>query len=88
MPVANGGIRKAKSTETKAAKRCLSTFSKSTWIMLYNLVCAGADFVSALICYAVFGSVIIFDGDTREGISTYSTRKLYHKNGQMKELMV
>lgn len=56
MLVVNGGTRKSKSMETKAAKSCLLTFSKSTWIMLYNFVCVGANLFQFSFRYDVFGS--------------------------------
>ena len=52
----NGGTRKSKSMETKAVKSCLLTFSKSTWITLYNFVCVGANLFQFSFRYDVFGS--------------------------------
>ena len=52
----NGGTRKSKSMETKAVKSCLLTFSKSTWITLYNFVCVGANLFHFSFRYDVFGS--------------------------------
>ena len=52
----NGGTRKSKSMEIKAVKSCLLTFSKSTWITLYNFVCVGANLFQFSFHYDVFGS--------------------------------
>ena len=52
----NGRTRKSKSMEIKAVKSCLLTFSKSTWITLYNFVCVGANLFQFSFRYDVFSS--------------------------------